>query len=455
MLNAQTIEYGKYYQEEFGISGRDLLFRTDGDYLLSGYTTADGSPSGVNFYTAIVNKDGNLIKKRIYGDTLRNYLESSCELSNGNFAFAGYSEDNTGGSKFTILLTNNEGDSLWMKSHGQGKVNIPDKIIETTDDNLLIVGATNTGRGASRKASMSKIGFDGALIWEKIIGRSADENIALDVIELDNGNFIVAGWSKSENTSGYLISVNHEGEFLWEKNITLKGYEMCTDLELANDGKILVGGHTGKSPSMEFSVPILFKIDLDGNILWQKEYKSMDGYSWGSRIYQDKSDNIFLLGSSERTGSVNLWFMKLDHNGQEDYRIFFGDDSGNWGSSLSKLEGDAMGILSGSKHVNAETDRLFNILYFIKLKDITANNIEFKTKKNLIGKRVIVEIDESYGLKMLSVTDASGKTMHSLVANKSGKFKINVSGYTPGVYNLTLVTISGEVITKKFMVNQK
>ena len=360
VVKSQIIDYEKYYQEDYEIEGMDLLHCNNGDYLMSGFTINDDNADGVNFYTNLIDKDGNNLRTIIYGDSLQNYLQSSCELSNGYFAFTGYSREHTGDSKFTILLTSNEGDSLWMKSHGQGTKNLPYKIIESNDGNLVIVG--HSGETFYRKSSMSKLDLNGNLIWEKTIGWSG-ENLGLDVVELENGDFFISGWSKSGNTSGYLIKVNSEGEQIWDKKISLNGSEICTDIELSDDGNLLVGGFTGGPTSAVSRVPILYKIDYDGNILWQREYMDMENYGWGAKIIQDESSNIFLLGSSEREGSVNLWFMKLNREGVEEYRTFFGDESNNWPDEITKLEGNSIGVLAKSNKLNTTTNLKDRVLY--------------------------------------------------------------------------------------------
>ncbi len=451
----QSVEYEKYIVDVFGIESESIIYCMDGNYLLSGKIYEGEDSINVNYYITKIDQLGNVLNSHIYRDTVDSHLKSSIETTEGSFFFTGFSY--YGDSiKYTTLKIDNNGDSLWMKIHGQGKSNLPHKIIETQDNNLVIVGSTKID-GGTRKASMLKLDKEGTTIWEKIIGESTSENIALDVIELSNGNLITSGWWSNGNSKGYLISTDNTGNVLWEKKLSPSIQEIFTDLELGTDGTILVGGF--RETTNYKRSPILFKIDIDGNIIWEKVYQNMDVDTWGSEIDQDIDNNIFLTGSSQKDGSQKIWLLKLDSNGDEIYNNFYGDDQSNWVSALSTLEDNSLGLLTNSMILNNTTGDLNRAFYFIKIKDLntTQNNeidhlYKIKLYPNPSYLYVDIELPPNENIEVLSIHNNIGQNVQSLSFINQNQTRINLESTPPGIYWVSILTNQHNVFTEKLIV---
>jgi hypothetical protein len=142
------------------------------------------------------------------------------------------------------------------------------------------------------------------LHWQKTYG-SYGVDIANDVVELNDGGFIIVG---TQGSSGYATRTNSNGVIIWEK--TYVG--SLLSCEKLTDGNVLVTVAGGW----------IYKIDLSGNIIFQKKimYSAVIPYlaSDGFKSIKNTTDGNIIL-----TGVVYLglprfedtWVVKIDNNG--------------------------------------------------------------------------------------------------------------------------------------------
>ena len=309
----------------------------------------------------------------------------------------------------------------------------------------------------SRKAVISKLNQEGDQLWSNIIGQNNSENVALDVIEIDDGGFIVTGWRKTSKTSGYIIRVDKNGNILWEKEISINEDEICTGVELAKDGNILVSGFTGQTKVDGFRIPILIKMDIDGNIIWMKEYQDSDNYSWGGNIVQNRNGEIFLLCNTEQNEIVQLWLIKLSENGDELSRSFYGDSENNWASSFAMLENRFLGILSNSQSVDESTSISKRVIYFIKISDEQSTQTEYEIQTtdvvispNPSTNTLNVSIDSKERISAIRILDLNGFEVLRSNNNKIDSY-IEIGHLISGTYILLLINESGNIHSRKIV----
>ena len=178
--------------------------------------------------------------------------------------------------------------------------------------------------------------------WEKTYGGYSREDFSMILPTTGNG-YILAGSTVSNDgdiKSGnagwddfWVISINQNGEIIWEKTYGDIKDEVLTVIQQAPDGGFLLGGFTNTFTEEQIMQKrlydfVIYKIDNKGSTIWKKTFGG-NGDDILQAI-QPTPDGGFLLGG--RTCSVDgdvqsrngltydyferdMWVIKIDKNG--------------------------------------------------------------------------------------------------------------------------------------------
>lgn len=181
--------------------------------------------------------------------------------------------------------------------------------------------------------------------FDIIFGGSLDEDNSSNygIIETSDGGYIISNDTRSfgnGQSDGYVVKFDSEGNMEWEKAYGGSGFDSAEDIVEVSDGYIIAG---------RFNDDNLYKIDLQGNLLWIKNITFFENNE-ADRIYSNGSDN-FLVRSSSRFVSIDL-----------DGTIIWQYDANTTGDFLlddvaTNTAGDF--ILSGTKYISNTTNELF------------------------------------------------------------------------------------------------
>ena len=230
------------------------------------------------------------------------------------------------------------------------------KAILTNDGNIIIVGQTNSP-GISRGNDdiwVSKINSDGKEIWYKAYGQKNHE-VGYDIVELDNGGFIVVGYRDYYNDSGkdiLIINIDSEGNKLWEKTIGSNGIhdEIAYSISKSKNYGYIICASTNSSENDWFN-PQVINIDFSGNIIWNLIYNG-SGLKHTRWVATSTND-----GGAAITGTTNYYaeagnnedayLMKIDKNGKKLWDLAIPGGMNDWGwDIIETISGDL--VLTGS-----------------------------------------------------------------------------------------------------------
>lgn len=218
-----------------------------------------------------------------------------------------------------FIISSSVGQSptiLWQKSLGGSFYDKATSVIELEDGGYIVAGHSQS---SNFDLSMNHGGFDwwivrlnnnGSIIWQKTLGGSNDEYLR-KIIKTHDGNIICIGDTKSNNgdishyndqIDFWVAKIDLSGNLIWEKcyggvNIDI-GYAVCT----TDDGNFMIAGSTeSQFPYIEnnhgLSDFLLIKIDSDGNKIWQKTYGGSGNESCKS-IKKSNNGGYILIGNS-------------------------------------------------------------------------------------------------------------------------------------------------------------
>lgn len=262
----------------------------------------------------------------------------------------------------------------WSKGLGGALNDIPHTSINTPDGSFVIAGQSNS---SDQDIDDNKGGFDlwvtklndqGNLVWEKNYGGSADE-YALDIQLTADGGYVLTGGSASSDNDLienfgkidlWVIKIDGSGDLEWSKNYGGSGIDIGTGVTVLPDG-YMIAGCTGSAGEPNISAGYggneywVIKLDLDGDLIWEKTYggkrhdaaKSIlptddGGFIVGGNTWSDNGDIVSNHGHSD------AWIIKINANGLLQWSKTFGGITADHMNSLTKTD-DGNYTLAGAK----------------------------------------------------------------------------------------------------------
>ncbi len=332
--------------------------RSEPDLILQkGYITDDFvNDSKINFSDNLVI-DRELLEVRLQRtDTFLNTYggferdEGFCvePTSDGGFILIGYTESNGSGEEdIWLIKTNSFGKIEWNKTYGGSEDETGYSVKQTTDGGYVLVGNTESYGAGLFDAWIIKTDTFGTMEWNRTFG-TKDRDWGRDVIQTLDGGYIITGKTGVVGnifTDVWLVKVDKDGNEEWKTNYGGDRAEWGESVEQTSDKGYIIVGTKFVTPWQEDIY--LIKTDEYGVLQWENTFGGNDR-DFGSCVRQTPDSGYILIG---RTGSYgpgvpNLWLIKTDSSGYEQWNRTFGGDQWDWGTYVD-LTTDSGYILGG------------------------------------------------------------------------------------------------------------
>ena len=146
------------------------------------------------------------------------------------------------------------GGEVWSQTYGYGgRVEAYDwgnSVTETGDGGYILIGDSN---GTDQLPSTEMMNFyviktdrQGSEIWTKSYGRGQMYDYGTDILETEDGGYILTGTTKSGggNNVFYLVKLANNGTKLWTKSFGGPEKEWGSSAILTKDGYIVLAGQS-------------------------------------------------------------------------------------------------------------------------------------------------------------------------------------------------------------------
>lgn len=255
-----------------------------------------------------------------YGGGGRDIAYSICDTQDGGMMVLGLSTSYGTGKDMYLLKLDKNGKIMWSQTYGGQKVDSGIRIKQTTDGNYIIIGNTTSFGAKRRDLFLLKIDQNGEQIWAHAYGGELNE-FGIDVAETADGGFILAGETNSFDVKDhdvYVVKVDSLGDEEWSETIGGDSIEFASSIIPVKDGYI-IGGETNSIGQGGYDA-LLFKLDLEGELIWSKVYGGPQDDHLNQLITDDSGDLIF-LGSTTSFGFGGRDVLFVHTNGYGDPRM--------------------------------------------------------------------------------------------------------------------------------------
>jgi len=283
--------------------------------------------------------------------------------------------------------------------------------------------------------------------WEKTFGGS-DGDWANSIIQTNDGGFAIAGYTESKGAGGsdvWIIKLDSAGNQQWERTFGGSNNDDANSIVQTTDGGFIMAGRTLSKGAGSTDVWII-KLDNVGNQQWDRTFGGNDALA--NSIIQT-TDGGFAVAGSTRSKSVDMdfWIIKLDNVGNQQWeKIFAGRGQKDDGAESIIQTTDNGFAVVGWKSISSSP--LNFDVWVIKL-DNTGNWQWDKTFGSDIGRsiiqttdgylvvagieRMIIKLDSAGNQQWEFKTSQFSSITHSIIQTNDGGL---VVGYYRGIIKL-------------------
>jgi hypothetical protein len=277
------------------------------------------------------------------------------------------------------------------------------KAQQTSDDNYILFGVTESYGAGSRDAWLIKTDSNGNELWNKTWGRSACDG-AQSGQQTSDGGYILAGWgrwSPSWDTDFWLIKTDADGDEEWYKRYGSVGSDDTGYfVQKTSDNGYIFTGITKSYGAGDWDV-WLVKTDGNGDEQWNNTFggELTDG---GFVVRQTDDGGYIITGwvDSFGSGAHDVWLIKTDSNGDEMWNKTFGGADKDSGHDVQQTS-DGGYIIIGYTNSYGDYDRDF---WLIKT-DSSGNEDWNKTFEGADCYSGIEFMGHSGGMSVRQITD--------------------------------------------------
>ncbi len=195
--------------------------------------------------------------------------------------------------------------------------------------------------------------------WEKTLGGAADD-ICYSACQAHDGNLIVAGTTSSSGyglDDVYLAKVDLDGNLAWEKTFGGSGGDVGFCVAPVDDGGYIIAGSSDSFSSDGMEDVYLVKTDALGNFDWQKTY-AFGSIESGHSVVQTSDGGFVVAGTSSQPGGSLVYVLKTGPQGDSVWAKTYAVDQFNTGRAVVIAQDNNYVVAGSATTIDFSSDML-------------------------------------------------------------------------------------------------
>ena len=169
---------------------------------------------------------GQTVFSRAFGEERDEKALAAIQTKAGAYVVAGLTfSHGKGKSDIWVMKLDPYGQEMWRKYLGSDDFDWANDIIETQDGNYVVAGYSQDPETGNNNAWVVELDRAGRVQWSHTYG-GAQGDEAKSIIQTQDGGFAIAGFSHSYGrgkSDMWLLRLNAQGEDIWQKTYGQEG----------------------------------------------------------------------------------------------------------------------------------------------------------------------------------------------------------------------------------------
>ncbi|MCH7497295.1 MAG: hypothetical protein IH971_05535 [Candidatus Marinimicrobia bacterium] len=190
---------------------------------------------------------------------------------------------------------------------------------QTSDGGYIVAGVTSPQGGGARNVWLLKVGAGGAEEWSRTFDSGPGYYEGGEALQMTtDGGYVIVGATLNRLPSDYdirLIRTNGNGRQLWTRTYGGNGWDWGGFVSQTGDGGFIITGWTDSQGSGGGDL-WLVKTDAQGEEEWTRTYGGIENEQ-GNCVQPTPDGGYIVTGatSSNSVGEDDLWLIKTDAKG--------------------------------------------------------------------------------------------------------------------------------------------
>jgi uncharacterized delta-60 repeat protein len=302
------------WQKSFTKSGaiftiNKMVVDTSGNSYFTGLTDT----TGLQCIVVKVDSSGTIQWQKTLGTAGQVMGQGIAVDLSGNVYIAG----STGGANPNMVLAkyNSAGTIQWQRTLTGASSDYGSDIGVDNSGNVYIVGYTNSVGYGSNDIYLAKYDSSGTLLWQKGTG-SATAETGVAIAVSDTGVSYITG---SYTTGAFVARIDTNGNTpTWVRRFSNVNGITFNDIALDTDYNVYAVGYTNSDLVATDRNMVIFKFNLDGTILWQRDlgyFVNGSSQDYATSVAVDGLGNLCIFGYSNASSTNDVLFAKVPIDG--------------------------------------------------------------------------------------------------------------------------------------------
>jgi len=326
----------------FGGVGPDqstcMQLTNDGGYIITGYTYSFG-PGDNDIWLIKTDSTGNEEWTNAFGRDGNDFGSHVQQTRDNGFIIVGTISLGANGFDVWLIKTDSTGNEEWNRTFGGNEYDGGSCVQETIDDGYIITGYTSSSGSGNNDVWLIKTDSNGDEEWNRTFGGTEGDGGSC-VQQTNEGGYIIAGATHSfgagRRPDAWIIKTNSDGEEEWNRIIGGGSNDYLYSIHQTNDGGYILAGRTASFGDGSYDM-WLVKIESNGDQEWNRTFGGND-YDDGHSGQQTIDGGYIITGNTEPSGAgeSDILLVKTDSTGNEEWSQTFGGVDRDFSSSIQQ-----------------------------------------------------------------------------------------------------------------------
>lgn len=214
----------------------------------------------------------------------------------------------------------------WNRTFGGPGHEVGGPVSKTQDGGYVLTGMTESYGAGNGDLWLLKADRNGSEVWDRTFGGEGVD-VGESVHQTKDEGYVVVGYTTSFGTGdkdAWLLKTNSDGNNEWDENLGGPGDDAAWSVEETNDGGYVVLGYTDSYGIGKFDV-WLVKTNADGREEWNRTFGGPSD-DQGMSVSETRDGGLIIAGRTDSygVGGYDAWLIKTDAEGNELWDRTFG-----------------------------------------------------------------------------------------------------------------------------------
>jgi len=312
---------------------------SDNGFIIGGETVSFGS-GGYDAWLIKTDSNGNEIWNKTFGGSVKDGCRSTQQTSDNGYILGGYA-DSYGypGHDVWLIKTDDEGNEEWDSIFGGFESDGAFSVLHTSDQGYIALGYVDSYGAGNHDVWLIKTDSSGNEEWNKTFG-TFEWDLGYSVQQTDDDDFIIIGTTESYGSGGqdaWLIKTDTFGNEEWNKTFGGSNNDWGSSVVMTDDGGFLLTGDTRSYGPGGYDI-WLIKTDKYGNEQWRRIYGDSNSDDTGYSLKKTIDGGYIITGTktSFDTELTDVWLIKTDINGYMQWNLTIDGGVDDWSYSVDE-----------------------------------------------------------------------------------------------------------------------